>query len=139
MVEDASTLGVRGVVQLEAAIKTEAIDDIGAHAPAHAVRCFEHRDLDTVSCEMTSCSEPAQPCSYDDDSHGAHVSRLRPVGLEPAHSDYRMYSWSDDTPPVGDLVEFAAVFVDRDDVHFADKDPWPDVHPDEGIVAKPHP
>jgi len=78
MVKDASTLGVRRVVELEAAIEAVTVDKIGAHPSAHGIRPFEHRDLHTVLGEMTSGSEPAQPCSHDDDGHGAYVSRARP-------------------------------------------------------------
>jgi hypothetical protein len=77
VVKNASALGVSGVVQLEAAIEAETVDDIGAHAPANAIGGFEHRDLDTVGGEISSGSESAQPCSYDNDGHGAHISHLR--------------------------------------------------------------
>ena len=78
MVEDTSTLGVGGVVQLEAAIEAEPIDKIGSHAPAHTVGGFEHRDFDTAGGEVTSGSKTGQSCSHDDDSHGGHVSRPAP-------------------------------------------------------------
>lgn len=77
VIEDASTFGVSGVVQLKTAIEAETVDDIRAHAPANAIGGFEHRDLDTVGGEMSSGSESTQPCSYDNDGHGAHISHLR--------------------------------------------------------------
>ena len=77
MVKDASTLGVRGVVQLEAAVEAEAVNDIRSDAPAHAVGGFEQRDLDTMGSEITSSSKTGQPCPHDDDSHVGHVSRPR--------------------------------------------------------------
>jgi hypothetical protein len=74
MVEDTSTLGVGGVVQLEAAVEAEAVDEIGSHATADAVGGLEDRDLDTVPSEIASSSQPGQPRSHDDDSHGGQVS-----------------------------------------------------------------
>lgn len=38
-----------------------------------------------------------------------------------------------------EFVEFAAVFIDADHVHFADKEPRSDVDPKKRIVAMPHP
>ena len=75
MIEDTSTLGVGGVVQLEAAIEAKPVDKVGAHPPTHTVRGFEHRDIDAVAGEVTGGGETREPCSHDDDSHGAHVSR----------------------------------------------------------------
>lgn len=79
MVKDASAFGVGRVVELEAAIEAVAVDDIGAYPPAHGIGGFEDRDFHSVVVEMTSRGEPAQPGSDDDDGHGAHASRHRPL------------------------------------------------------------
>ena len=83
MVEDPRTLGVGGVVELEAAIEAVTVDDIGAHPPAHGVRGFENCDLHTVSVEVASGGEPAQPCAHDDGNHactGVAGALLRRTG-----------------------------------------------------------
>jgi hypothetical protein len=37
-------LGIRRQQNLEAAVEEEAVDDVGAHATADAIRCFEYHD-----------------------------------------------------------------------------------------------
>ena len=75
MIKDASTLGVGRVVELEAPIEAETVDNISAHPSPHGIRSLKDRDLHTVPAEMTSGSEAGQPGSHDDDGHGAQVSR----------------------------------------------------------------
>ncbi len=76
VVEDASALGVGRVVELEATIEAVTIDEVGANPSTHVISGLEHRDLDTVPGEVTSGGQATQPCSDDDDGHGAKASRV---------------------------------------------------------------
>ena len=69
VIQDASPLRVRRVVQLKAAIEPVAVDEVGAHPSTHGIGALQHCDVHTAAGEMTSGSEPAEPCSYDDDAH----------------------------------------------------------------------
>ena len=74
MIENASSFGICRVVQLEAAIEAEAVDDVGAHPAAHPVGALENGDIDTVAGEMAGGGEAAQSGSHDHDGHGRYGS-----------------------------------------------------------------
>ena len=76
VIEDALSLRVRRVVELEAAIEPEAIDHVGAHSAANRVGSLEDRDGHAEGLQTSRGGEPTEPCAYDHHRHGPHASRL---------------------------------------------------------------
>ena len=72
MVQDARTLRVGRVVELEAAVEAVAVDDVGADPAAHPVGALQHGDLDTAAGEVSRGGKTAQSGSHDHDGHGRY-------------------------------------------------------------------
>ena len=66
MIEDASRFGIRRVVQLEATIQGEAIDDVAANAPARSIGGFEYVNVDAVNRQFPGRGQTREPGTDDD-------------------------------------------------------------------------
>lgn len=67
VVEDALTLGIGGVVQLEATIEEESVDDIRADSTTDVVGGIEDAGLDAGGGEDAGRGKSGESCSDDDD------------------------------------------------------------------------
>src|SRR6478735_1588193 len=74
---------VGGVEHMEATIAAEAVDDVGADAPADPVARLEDDDLVTELGQSSRAPQPCQPCPDDDDvsvhEGSPHCSSPAPV------------------------------------------------------------
>ena len=61
VVEDARRLGIRRVVELEATIEGETIDEVAANASARGVRGFEYLNVDAVNRQFSGCGQTREP------------------------------------------------------------------------------
>lgn len=66
VIEDASRFGIRRVVQLEATIEGEAIDDVAANAPARSIGGFEYVNVDAVNRQFPGRGQTREPGTDDD-------------------------------------------------------------------------
>ena len=62
--------------QLEAAVASIAVDDVGAHSAAYRIRCFEYHDIDAGAGQPLSASQASQSRADDDDV--GRVDQARP-------------------------------------------------------------
>ena len=67
VVEDARCFGIRRVVELEATIQGETIDDVAANASARSVRGFEYLNVDAVNRQFPGRGQTREPGTDDDD------------------------------------------------------------------------
>ena len=76
MVQDTLALRVGRVVELEAAVETESVDYIRAHAAADRVGSLEDCHGHAEGLQAPRSGEAAQPCAHHDHGHDAHGIRL---------------------------------------------------------------
>jgi hypothetical protein len=67
VVEDARRFGIRRVVELEATIQGETIDEVAANASARSVCGFEYLNVDAVNRQFPSRGQTREPGTDDDD------------------------------------------------------------------------
>ena len=67
VVEDARRFGIRRVVELEATIQGETIDEVAANASARSVGGFEYLNVDAVNRQLPSRGQTREPGTDDDD------------------------------------------------------------------------
>lgn len=85
MVEHSGRLRVGGVVELEAAIKDEIVDDVAAYTTTDGISGFDDRNVDAMNRQLSGCGETGQAGSDDDDvvrfGHGYSLSRAVRIAL----------------------------------------------------------
>ena len=91
VVEDAAGLGVGGEQHLEAAVEPEALHDVGAHAPADAVRGLEDAHARSRLVEAEGAGEAGEARAHDHHVRPgvAHVVFPRTCRRAPSRSGKR--------------------------------------------------
>ncbi len=69
-IDVAAHLGIGGEQNLETAVETKTIDDVGAHATTNAVACLEKRDTTASALQVAGARETRKTSTYDDDVVG---------------------------------------------------------------------
>jgi len=72
VVQDAGSLGVSGVIELETAVKGESVDVVAANPSSHGVSGLEDADIDTVDRQLPGCCQPGESSADDDDVMPRH-------------------------------------------------------------------